>query len=138
VIDFAVDGQPVPQGSMKVINGRVIHSQGSALAAWRAAVGLAARQAGATPTEAPVTLDMVFTLARPKTVKRPYPSVAPDLDKLVRAVLDGLTAIAYRDDGQVVEVRASKQYGETPGVRVLLAERSTDPETPQKLFPTNT
>lgn len=123
MIYFKVEGQPVPQGSMKVINGRVIHSQGSALAAWRAAIGLEARRAGATPTENPIHLNMVFTMARPKTVKRPFPSVAPDLDKLIRAVLDALTAIAYKDDGQVVEVKARKEYGDVPGVRVLVSER---------------
>jgi crossover junction endodeoxyribonuclease RusA len=57
---------------------------------------------------------------RPKTVNRPEPSVAPDLDKLVRAVLDGLTAIAYRDDGQVVRLTAAKQYGVNPGVWVQM------------------
>ena len=63
---------------------------------------------------------MIFTMARPRTVSRPEPSVAPDLDKLVRAVLDGLTAIAYRDDGQVVRITATKQYGSQPGVWVQM------------------
>jgi crossover junction endodeoxyribonuclease RusA len=63
---------------------------------------------------------MIFTMMRPKTVNRPEPSVAPDLDKLVRAVLDGLTAIAYRDDGQVVRLTAAKVYGVNPGVWVQM------------------
>jgi crossover junction endodeoxyribonuclease RusA len=67
-----------------------------------------------------VEIDMIFTMARPKTVNRPEPSVAPDLDKLVRAVLDGLTAIAYRDDGQVVRLTAAKQYGINPGLWVQM------------------
>jgi crossover junction endodeoxyribonuclease RusA len=118
VITFQVDGQPVPQGSMKVINGHVIHAKGSELAAWRSAIAL--REAGAKPHIEPVEIDMIFTMARPKTVNRPEPSVAPDLDKLVRAVLDGLTAIAYRDDGQVVRLTAAKQYGLNPGVWVQM------------------
>lgn len=120
MITFKVDGQPVPQGSMKVINGHVIHAKGSELAAWRSAIALRAREAGAKPHIEPVEIDMIFTMARPKTVNRPEPSVAPDLDKLVRAVLDGLTAIAYRDDGQVVRLTAAKQYGVNPGVWVQM------------------
>ena len=108
MIEFRVEGQPVPQGSMKVINGHVIHSQGSALAAWRSAIGLSARKAGALPTRDAITIAMTFTMLKPRTVKREHPTVPPDLDKLIRAVLDGLTAIAYVDDSQVVEIYAKK------------------------------
>ena len=108
---------------MKVINGRVIHNRGSALAAWRAGVALAARQAGARPHPDAVSIDITFTMVKPRTVKRPEPSVAPDLDKLIRAVLDGLTAIAYIDDGQVTRILATKEYGERPGARVRVGRR---------------
>jgi Holliday junction resolvase RusA-like endonuclease len=129
VINFFVDGQPIPQGSMKVINGHVIHSQGSALASWRSSIALAAKMAGAKPHLEPVEIEMIFTMARPRTVTRPEPSVAPDLDKLVRAVLDGLTAIAYRDDGQVTTLTASKIYGKRAGVSVKVG-----PKLPQNLL----
>lgn len=123
MINFFVDGQPIPQGSMKVINGNVIHSQGSALASWRSAIALAAKVAGARPHLEPVEIDMQFVMLRPRTVNRLEPSVAPDLDKLIRAVLDGLTAIAYRDDGQVTLITATKIYGERPGVGVKVGAK---------------
>ena len=59
---------------------------------------------------------------KPKTVTRSYPSVPPDLDKLIRAALDALTAIAYRDDAQVTEIRAAKCYGDYPGVQITFSE----------------
>jgi len=105
---------------MKVINGHIIHSQGSALAVWRSQIALAARQAGATPADGSIAINMTFTMNKPRTVTRPHPTVAPDLDKLVRAVLDGLTAIAYRDDAQVTAITAKKIYGERPGVNIAL------------------
>ncbi len=123
MIEFRVDGQPVPQGSMKVIRGHVIHSQGAALAAWRSAIALTARKAGAFPTRDPITITMTFIFARPKTVKRLEPTVPPDLDKLVRAVLDALTATAYVDDSQVVEMYAKKMYGLVPGVKIQIATK---------------
>jgi crossover junction endodeoxyribonuclease RusA len=123
VINFFVDGLPVPQGSMKVINGRVIHNKGSELAAWRSAVALTARQNGARPLTDPISIEIKFYLPRPKTVKRPEPSVAPDLDKLIRAVLDGLTAIAYIDDGQVTQISAQKAYGERIGAEIRVGSR---------------
>ena len=120
MISFSVDGQPIPQGSMKVINGHIIHTQGSALAAWRSAIALAARQAGALPAEGALELDMIFTMQKPRTVTRSHPTVPPDLDKLVRAVLDGLTAIAYRDDSQVTAFTARKVYGERIGLDISI------------------
>ena len=37
MISFRVDGIPVPQGSMKVFNGHVVHNKGAELAVWRSA-----------------------------------------------------------------------------------------------------
>ena len=105
---------------MKVINGRVLHSQGSALAVWRSLIGWEAKSAGASPHSLPVKITISFFMPRPKTVKRAYPSVAPDLDKLVRGVLDGLTGVAYEDDGQVVQIHARKLYGAEVGAEIEL------------------
>ena len=120
MITFRVNGIPIPQGSMKVINGRVLHSQGSALAGWRSLIGWEARLAGASPHSLPTKITITFTMPRPKTVKRALPSVAPDLDKLIRAVLDGLTGVAYEDDGQVVQIHAQKLYGASVGAEIRL------------------
>lgn len=123
MIEFRADGVPVPQGSMKVINGRVLHSQGSALAVWRSTVAFAAKIAGAKITDEPVEMTMVFIMPKPKTVKRDLPTVPPDLDKLVRGVLDALTHVCYSDDAQVVSINAHKVYGATPGVEVRLTQK---------------
>jgi Holliday junction resolvase RusA-like endonuclease len=123
VIQFRADGIPVPQGSMKVINGRVLHSQGSALAVWRSTIAWSAKQAGAIPVADPIQMTLVFIMPRPKTVKREFPSVAPDLDKLIRAALDALTGVAYLDDGQVVEIHAHKIYGSSPGLEIRLLKK---------------
>lgn len=123
MISFFVGGQPISQGSMKVINGRVIHSAGSALAAWRSSIALEAKRAGAKPSLNPICMELIFVFLKPRTVNRSEPTVPPDLDKLIRAALDGLTAIAYRDDAQVTEIRALKAYGDYPGVQINITER---------------
>ena len=120
MISFRVDGLPVPQGSMRVLNGHVVHNKGAELAVWRAAIAIEARRAGCTPEPGPVKLDLLFSMPKPKTVKRLHPTVAPDLDKLIRAVLDSMTAVAYLDDGQVTEINATKIYGQAPFLEVGL------------------
>ena len=123
MISFSCDGTPVPQGSMKVINGHILHSQGSALAVWRSTIALAARFAGAKPVEGAIGIEIIFRVRRPKTVKRDYPTVAPDLDKYIRGVLDSLTGIAYRDDAQVIDIKAKKVYSDEPGADIKIFEK---------------
>lgn len=75
--------------------------------------------------EGPVWVYLEFHLLRPKTVKRGWPHVAPDLDKLVRAILDGCTGTAFLDDGQVVAIKAIKIYGDRdPGVVLKVGQLS--------------
>ena len=118
MIEFSVDGVPVPQGSMKVINGHVLHSQGSALAVWRSSIALSARLAWAKPVDGAVGVEVIFRVRRPKTVKRDYPTVAPDLDKYVRGLLDALTGICYNDDSQVIDINAKKVYSDQAGADI--------------------
>lgn len=103
-------------------NGRMVHSQGSALAVWRSTIGLAAKAQGARKIEGAVAIELDFQVLKPRTVKRAMPTVPPDLDKLIRAALDALTGIVYLDDSQVVEIRSSKSYAEEPGVDISVGQ----------------
>ena len=51
------------------------------------------------------------------------PEIRPDIDNIVKVVMDGLNGIAYDDDSQVVEITARKIYGlGYEGVHVKLEE----------------
>ena len=117
---FFVPGKPVQQGSMRIYNNRIVHTSANELKAWRELVGWKAKEARVekVPEHEPVLISLTFIFVRPKSVKREFPTVFPDLDKLLRSILDGLTGIAYHDDAQVVEIYTRKRYGETPGVEV--------------------
>ena len=102
--------------------GRMRHAS-DRLAAWREAVTLRAREATARdrdwPTAAAVSVDLAFTLPRPRRTTRVRPVGPPDVDKLARACLDGLTAGGiYRDDAQVIDLHARKRYGAPAGVTI--------------------
>jgi Holliday junction resolvase RusA-like endonuclease len=103
-------------------NGRMVHSQGSALAVWRSTVALAAKLHEVKFMEGPVAIQLDFFMLKPRTIKRDMPTVPPDLDKLIRGVLDALTGIVYRDDAQVVSILATKSYGE-PGVNIFIGQK---------------
>lgn len=50
------------------------------------------------------------------------PSTKPDVDNIVKSVLDGLNGIAYDDDKQVVGLWILKFYGEEPRLEVQIIE----------------
>lgn len=117
---FFVPGVPIAQGSMSVFNNRVVHSNGPKLKAWRQQISSQARTIFGTPLADGVSVDMIFTVTKPKTVTRSLPFVKPDLDKYVRACLDALTGSAFIDDAQVVTLTATKRYGNEPGVSITV------------------
>jgi len=67
----------------------------------------------------PVEMICTFYFERPESAKkRLFPSVRPDIDKLLRAVFDSCKGILYEDDAQIVSTHARKEYGTPPRVEV--------------------
>lgn len=50
------------------------------------------------------------------------PSKKPDVDNIIKSVLDSLNGLAYRDDSQVVCINAEKFYSDNPRVEVEISE----------------
>lgn len=130
-----VSGTPAPQGSKTafVRGGRAHVAEGKGPgrqkhAAWRQAVATAARdwqdQHGMPLLDEPVKVDVTFWLPKPasKPKWKTLPDVKPDLDKLVRSVLDSLEGLILAGDSRVVAIQAAKVYalGRQPGCRVVI------------------
>ncbi len=111
---FIVFGEPVAKGSMKGFStGKGIRLTNDTIKTkdWQTLVAYTAGQKCKEVADGPVSLTVNFYLPKGKTVKRDLPTTKPDIDKLLRCILDALTGIAYKDDAQVVEVQVSKRYG---------------------------
>lgn len=48
----------------------------------------------------------------------------PDLDNVLKAVLDGLNGAAFNDDSQVATITAQKVYGSPPRLMVVISDRA--------------
>lgn len=139
-VDFFVPGCPVAKGSLRAFTrkgGGVGVEEGNVdkVRPWMSAISLAARDAGATPGDGAVRVGLMFVFPRPKghftsagalRPKAPkFHAKKPDVDKLVRAVLDALTGVAFTDDARVAGLDPApwKRYaglGEPTGARVIV------------------
>ena len=125
---FTVFGDPAPKGAMRAFavrkggaltGGTVVTARGSARQSeWTARVLEAVQRkavGGAEVLDGPLRLRVWFFLRRPKSTpkrRRTWPDRTPDLDKLVRLVLDALTGTLIADDARVVQIVAEKDYAE--------------------------
>lgn len=131
MIEFFVAGHAGPQGSKKYAGHRggkpVLLESSKRVKPWREAVAAEALLHAGELLTGPVGVHARFILPRPKGA----PAMAVisaarqigDTDKLCRSTLDALSNVIYRDDCQVVDLRASKRValpGETPGAHITI------------------
>ena len=119
-VEFHVPGTPAPQGSKKHVGrGRLVEVS-KKVAPWRKQIATAAAAQDAI-FDAPVSVTAVFVLKRPQRPKWERHGTRPDVDKLARALLDGLTGPLLTDDSIVFHLDATKRYAldhEEPGVHI--------------------
>lgn len=151
-----VYGTPAPQGSKRHVGHGVMVESSRRVKPWREDVKAAAETAIVEweqhrplpsgvgrrwePITGPVEVTVTFRFARPAghygtgrnaDTVRPSAPAHPtggkgDIEKLVRAVHDALTAAGvWRDDAQVVRLNAAKVWchkGERPGATIVARE----------------
>lgn len=140
-VTVVVPGDPQPQGSHRAYPvrrkdgsmGVAVAHDAQRLRDWRAVVAVCASRQIAAPLAGPIWLEVTFELTRPRghfgsgrnadRLRRSAPVwhvTRPDLDKLTRAICDALTGIAWRDDSQVVAIRAQKLYADAARTVITL------------------
>lgn len=120
-----IAGTPKPQGSKNAYQrgGRIVLVESNKqLPEWRNnAINVFKANAPVEPLAGALVVSVFFYLPKPPSVKREYPHVKPDLDKLTRAIGDALTkARVIGDDGQITDFHLFKRYSDTPGALVLV------------------
>ena len=119
-----IPGKPLTKGSWRPVKSKTtgktfMKSDNKNAPFWQYTISmLVKKEMNGVVWEGPVRLVIEYYLLKPKSVKRKYPTVKPDADKLERLVLDALTNVAYRDDAQVVDVHHRKFYGNPEGILI--------------------
>ena len=124
-VTFAVQGVPVAKARPRVLRSGQAYTPGKSVA-YERQVQLAATLAmrGHVRLSGAVQATLRFDLPIPASWsvrKRAEaitgelaPTGKPDLDNLLKSVLDGIRTIVIGDDAAIVDVRATKRYGIAP------------------------
>lgn len=138
-LSFTVRGIPQTKGSARAFTytrkpekgggiGARVDNDNPKSKAWQADVAKSAwvaRGGGRrSPHPGPVQLTVEFYLPMPKKPKSLFHVTKPDIDKLLRCVIDGMTGVLFLDDSQVTDIIARKSYapaGDAPGVDITVS-----------------
>lgn len=119
---FRVSGYPAPKGSRVYFGKGRSKESSDRCKPWVEQIAYCAqanRPAGA-PLEPPYSVELAFYMPEGARPKYGWPTKDGDLDKLVRAVLDGLTQGGLIvDDRHVTRITTTKLFG-APGVSVVV------------------
>lgn len=132
-ISISVPGTPVAKGRPRLGRYGTYTPEKTKgyerVVAWHAA---SSRRGQPIRPSTPVRVVVTAVFPRPQRLKRVKdPSdliphvVAPDLDNVIKAVLDGLNGVIYKDDKQVVSICATAWYAEKGGLPRTEIEVST-------------
>ena len=99
-----------------------------------AKIKLFAQNAGCTPLEGAIEIEITFAFPIPKSYSKKkraqivsgelLATKRPDIDNLVKTVTDALNGVAYGDDAQIISVTANKCYDEDEQTTVVINEWS--------------
>ena len=132
-----VPGHPAPQGSKRHVGNGIMVESSKKVKPWRSDIRSALLNEQGDPRarfDGAVSVHLNFVMPRPvSTPKRRTPPAVkkPDLDKLMRAVLDAIgSAGVWRDDSQVVTAMTTKRLAEideTPGCHITICAGTIAP-----------
>jgi Holliday junction resolvase RusA-like endonuclease len=119
-----IAGHPAPKGSRVFLGkGRGSRESSDRCKPWVEQIIYAARanRPPGGPLEPPYEVELSFSMPKGDRPKYGWPTKDGDLDKLVRAVLDGLTQGGMLvDDRHVTRIVTEKKFG-TPSVAIRIA-----------------
>lgn len=130
-ITVIVSGEPVAKGRPRATRRGILYTPASTRK-YEAHGRLAAQQAmdGRPPIDVPVRAEITVDLPVPRSWSGKRrdaalrgeirPTSRPDTDNYCKSALDAVNGIVLVDDSLVVELRALKQFGAVPQLRVTI------------------
>lgn len=140
---FAIPGVPMPLARPRFQRrGRFVHTynpQAEAVEAFRSELRIVLPECFA-PNLGPLRAFLLFVMPVPKSIsakKRDRMlsgdirhAGRPDLDNLIKFVLDAANGLLFLDDSQIFEIFAQKRYGAAPCTMIGFEDTTRPPADP--------
>ena len=125
MIKITVLGEPIAKGRPKVtIKGGfpTIYTPKETRAAELAFQKQALPFKPSSPLEGALRVSIRFYKKKPKSYAKSvvHWTKKPDIDNMIKLVLDSMNKIFFKDDAQVVELHCKKEYSDSPRTEVLI------------------
>jgi Holliday junction resolvase RusA-like endonuclease len=129
-ISFVVLGEPKGKGRPRFVRKTGHAYTDAQTASYENLIHLAclAVMCAQEPLQGPVAVTITAIMRPPSSASKKrlaamlgwetYPTKKPDMDNIVKAVMDGMTGVAFRDDAQVVNLTVYKRWGAEPRLDV--------------------
>jgi len=135
-ITITIDGTPVGKARARVLRSGGAYTPAKSVN-YETAIGWAARDAmrGRQPFVGGVTVTAAFDMPIPVSWSKRKQAMAitgqltpgrPDLDNMMKAVLDALNGVAFQDDASVLSITARKRFSTSP--KTICTVSPTNPE----------
>lgn len=135
-VSFTIPGQPQGKGRPRVgsVAGHASMFTPAKTVAYEGLIAHAAQQArrGRPMLDGPLVVNLVLRCQVPASWSQKKqrqaltgeirPTTKPDVDNVLKAVLDGCNGVLWRDDVLVVTVSVTKLYAAVPAVDVMARE----------------
>lgn len=131
-VSFVVDGRPVGKARPRWVRGHMYTPESTR--EYEKKIRECYEQSGGKkfPEDCYIGVHVICYYPIPKSAPKKKlmdmrqgvlrPAVKPDIDNVLKTVLDGLNGVAYEDDKQVVRCSISKHYGDHPMIYVMVFE----------------
>ena len=121
MISFEIPGKP--QAKQRPRHGKGFTYTPKETVQFENWVRLCFRQAKQEKLDGALSAEIVFIYKKPKTSKKDYPARS-DIDNCIKSVIDGLQGLAFDNDNQIVEIHATKSYGQEDMTTVSIKEKA--------------
>lgn len=109
---FVIPGRPVPAPRM-TNKSKFVRPEALRYLEYKEKIGWFAQKSGVTKIDTDIEVECRFFINGGRE---------PDIDKLVKAILDGLNGIAWSDDSKVKRIIAEKLGSKTEYAEVMIRE----------------
>jgi Holliday junction resolvase RusA-like endonuclease len=122
VIHLSIDLKPLPKERPR-FNARSGHAYTpSKTAKYESHIKFHAQCVCKKPMTGAVEIEIKFNFIKAKSSKLIACTKRPDIDNLIKGVLDALNGVAFMDDSQIVRLVSEKNFSSKDGIEIFITE----------------